>query len=176
MKKKDNAEGRGKELPHEIPSETQRMMLWDMRDFRTTGFNPFDAESYTCSKFHRFRPEYEEHGYAIFLVAVDHVAMLTRGSMKQSEVSAAKKHFKEAEQKRNAAIKKKAIETCIGSKDGDSLTNMMKGLKFDRPSINMTDPIVEPYPCKNKLLVLFEPATFFASPRKACRDPTCFCQ
>ena len=40
------AEGRGKDLPTEMPSETQRMMVRDMRDFRISGFNPFDHESY----------------------------------------------------------------------------------------------------------------------------------
>jgi len=46
---KDNMtkdEGRGKDLPTEIPSETQRMMIRDMRDFRITGINPFDHDSY----------------------------------------------------------------------------------------------------------------------------------
>ena len=50
--------GRGRALPTEIPSETQRMMMRDFRDYRITGFNPFDPESYKSAEFHQFRDEY----------------------------------------------------------------------------------------------------------------------
>ena len=36
---KQKKEGRGKDLPTDIPSETQRMMIRDMHDFRITGVN-----------------------------------------------------------------------------------------------------------------------------------------
>ena len=43
--------------------------------------------------------------------------------MKKSEVGAAKKSAKEAEKKRKAETNKKAVETCIGSQNGNSLEN-----------------------------------------------------
>jgi len=76
--------------------------------------------------------------------------------MKKSEVGAAKKSAKEAEKKRKAETNKKAVETCIGSQNGNSLAKIMSGLKVDSRIKNVTDPIVEPYPSNNKLLVLFE--------------------
>merc|ERR1711935_1315420 len=97
-----------------------------------------------------------EHGFAIFLVNVDNAARTTRSSMKKSEVGAAKESAKEAEKKRKAETNKKAVETCIGSQNGNSLAKMMSGLKVYSRLKNVTDPIVEPYPSNNKLLVLFE--------------------
>ena len=76
--------------------------------------------------------------------------------MKKADANAAKKSAEEAEQKWKAKTNKKAIETCIGSPNGNSLAKMMDGLKVDLGLNKITDPIVEPYSDNNKLLILFE--------------------
>ena len=48
---KQKKEGRGKDLPTDMPSETQRMMIRDMHDFRITGVNAFDLSSYESKQF-----------------------------------------------------------------------------------------------------------------------------
>lgn len=64
----------GKDLPTDMPSETQRMMIQDMHDFRITGVNAFDPLSYESKQFHQFQDEYKKHGYAVFLANVEGAA------------------------------------------------------------------------------------------------------
>ena len=106
---KQKKEGRGKDLPTDIPSETQRMMIRDIHDFRITGVNAFDPSTYESKQFHQSRDEYKKHGYAVFLTNVEGAARSVRSHMKQSEISEAKKRAKEAEKNRKAQQKKAKI-------------------------------------------------------------------
>ena len=70
------------------------MMMRDFRDYRITGFNPFDPESYKSAEFHQFRDDYKKHGFAIFLINVENAARITRSSMKKADANAAKNALK----------------------------------------------------------------------------------
>ena len=111
-KQKKAKEGRQKETPLEIPSETQRMMIQDMLDFRITGFNPWDDETFRSEKFYQFREEYKESGYAVFLVNVEHCARIVRSQMKKEEEAAAKK-LAAANKKQRAAASKKGASKAV---------------------------------------------------------------
>ncbi|CAJ1953986.1 unnamed protein product [Cylindrotheca closterium] len=147
---------KGQELPTDLTSEIQRMMVKDMHDFRITKVICYDPVTYESRDFWESRKEYKAFSFPVFLANVENVARNVRSHLRKSEEASAKRAAKESKKKRKEEEKKTKEKGGADEKATDTLEEMMQGLVFEQPTQKLTDTFVEAYPCGDRVLVVVE--------------------
>ena len=146
---------RGRDLPTDIPSEIQRMMIRDMHDYRITKVNPFDPPTTRLLDF--ISPERSMRNTAtMFSWQTLKTWQGVLGLIwKKEETDNAKRVARASKKKREAGEETKTKKSKKGGADTKLLHDLMQELVFE-PTTKLTDTIVEAYPCNDRVLVLVE--------------------
>jgi septin family protein len=92
-------EGRNRKSQTDMSTECGRLMLKDLINYATTGFNPFIPESYKTKKFWESREEYQKASFGAFIAQVEKMATIAIAQMPTLE---RKKEEQRIEAEKNA--------------------------------------------------------------------------
>ena len=94
--------GSGRKSRIDMSSEAGRMLLRDLINYKTTGFNPFIPTSYQTEAFWKSREVYQKVAYGAFLAQAKVFAEIAIGQMPSQEQ---KSEMKQIERKRKQKSK-----------------------------------------------------------------------